>query len=36
MNSRKRVRLYFVSEKHFGYTGEPDQRSEAVSIEFIG
>ena len=31
MNSGKRVRLYFVSEKHFGYTVEPDQRSRTVS-----
>jgi hypothetical protein len=30
------VRLYFVSEKHFGHTGEPDQRSKTISVELVG
>src|SRR5262245_18594199 len=36
MNSGKGVRLYFVGEKHFGHTGEPDQRSKTVSVELVG
>src|SRR4029453_5182404 len=36
MNSRKRVCLFLVSEKYLGHTGEPDQRSETVSVKLVG